>query len=97
MVKWIVALAVKLALMASFYICFLILLLPYIHTGIQENITNRILQGSSNLKEPFESCFTHPSSNNSAGNFQRSYEHSLGIGNCIISEAKGYIKIFKGG
>jgi translation initiation factor 2 beta subunit (eIF-2beta)/eIF-5 len=83
--------------MASAYICFLLFVVPYIHTEIQQSLTRRIPRNSSSSLMPYAKCFNIPESDGVIEGMKKSYDQSLNVGECIRREAKGYLKIIKNG
>ena len=83
--------------MASAYICFLLFVVPYIHTEIQQTLTKRMPQSNLSSSMPYAKCLKLPTSAGVIEGMKKSYDHSLSVGHCIRHEAEGYIKILKNG
>ncbi len=83
--------------MASAYACFLLIVVPLIHTQIQQTLTKRIPKQNVSSSMPYAKCFRLPTSTGIIDGMQKSYDHSLNVGLCIRTEAEGYMKILKRG
>ena len=83
--------------MSLAYVCFLLFVVPLIHTEIQQTLTKRIPQKNLSSTLPYAKCFRLPTSTGIIDGMQKSYDHSMNVGLCIRTEAEAYMKILKKG
>ena len=87
----------RLIFLSSAYICFLLFVVPYIHTEIQQTLTKRMPRTILSSSMPYAKCFDFPKSEGILEGMQKSYDRSLNVGQCIRREAEGYLRFLKNG
>ncbi len=97
MFKFIFNFLCRLVFMAAVYICFLLVVVPLIHTEIQQALTKRLPQHNFSATMPYAKCFSLPTSTGIIDGMQKSYDHSKNVGLCIWHETEGYMKLLKRG